>query len=59
MKAMSKQELADSAGISRRTLMNWLRPHAALLERMGLQRNSKMLPPNVVKWICDRYCIDV
>ena len=59
MKAMSKQELADRAGVSVKTLMNWLKPHKEELSRMGLKQNAKVVPPHIAKWICDNFCIDV
>ena len=45
MKAMSKQQIADCAGVSVRTLMEWCKPHAAELKRLGLRPNAKVLPP--------------
>ena len=58
MKAMTKQQLADAAGVSPRTLWNWLKPHEELLRQMGM-RPKRILPPNVVAWIARQYCIDV
>lgn len=40
MKAMSKQQLADAAGVSVTTLMNWCRPFRKELEAMGLLPND-------------------
>ena len=51
MKAMTKSELADKAGIRVQTLMNWCRPFHKELEALGMQRNMKVLPPNIVKLI--------
>ena len=59
MKAMSKQELADGAGVSVKTLMNWLKPHMEELRSMGLKPKAKVVPPHIAKWICDNFCIDV
>jgi hypothetical protein len=59
MKAMSKQELAYGAGVSVKTLMNWLQPYQKELQGMGMKQHAKVLPPNVVQWICNRFCIDV
>ena len=59
MKAMSKQQLADGAGVSVKTLMGWCKRYRAELERMGLQPKARVLPPNVVRFIAERYCIDV
>lgn len=59
MKAMSKQQLADCAGVSVTTLMNWCRPFRDELTRMGMQPNAKVLPPHIVKYITEKFCIDV
>ena len=59
MKAMSKQQLADAAGVSVNTLMNWCRPYREQLAQMGLLPNAKVLPPHIVKFISDTFCIDV
>ncbi len=59
MKAMTRQQLAACAGVDARTLRNWIEPHRELLLGMGMPKNKGALPPNVVKWIAERYCIDV
>jgi hypothetical protein len=59
MKAMTKQQLADCAGVSVRTLMNWCEPFRSELERMGMKPSSRVLPPHVVKYLSELFCIDV
>ena len=59
MKAMSKQQLADAAGVSVTTLMNWCRPFRKELESMGLLPNMKVLPPHIVRFIAEKFCIDL
>ncbi len=59
MKAMSKSELADRAGVSVNTLMNWCRPFREELAQMGMLPNAKVLPPHIVKFITNKFCIDV
>ena len=59
MKAMLKQELADRAGVTVRTLNNWCKPLREELERMGLKPKAKLLPPHIVKFLSEKYCIDV
>ncbi len=59
MKAMSKQELADCAGVNARTLGNWLKPFQAELTQMGMTTRQKVLPPNIVAWIAERLSIDI
>ncbi len=58
MKAMTRKQLADSAGVSVITLNNWLRPYREQLIQMGMPEGKGLLPPNVVEWISQRYCID-
>ena len=59
MKAMTKQQLAQCAGVTVRTLFNWCRPYRKELARMGLKPGMRVLPPHIVKWIADRFCIDL
>ena len=59
MKAMSKSELADRAGVSVQTLMNWCRPFRQELEEMGMLPNAKVLPPHIVKFLSEKLAIDV
>lgn len=59
MKAMTKQQLAQCAGVTVRTLFNWCRPYRKELTRMGLKPGMRVLPPHIVKWIADRFCIDL
>ena len=59
MKARSKQELAESAGVSVETLVKWLRPFKEELEAMGLQPGMRILPPHIVKYISEKLCIDI
>lgn len=59
MKAKSKQQLADAAGVSVKVLMSWCRPYHSKLEAMGLKPKDKLLPPHIVKFIAETFCIDV
>ena len=59
MKAMLKQELADAAGVSLRTLHRWCEPYREELLRMGWQQKMILLPPHIVKFLSDKFCIDV
>jgi len=59
MKAMSKQQLADCAGVSVNTLMKWCKPFTNELKLMGLSPNDKVLPPNIVKFLVEKFCIDL
>ena len=59
MKAMLKQELADCAGVSLRTLHRWCVPYREELLRMGWQPKMILLPPHIVKYLSEKFCIDV
>ncbi|MBP3835263.1 MAG: hypothetical protein J6E45_04980 [Prevotella sp.] len=59
MKAMTKQQLADCAGVSVKTLMNWCKPHQETLTQMGMTTGMRVLPPHIVKWITEQFCIDI
>ena len=59
MKARSKSELAQAAGVSVDTLMRWLNPHRQELEALGMRPGMRVLPPKVVTYIVETLCIDV
>ena len=56
---MSKSELAMAAGVSVGTLMNWCRPYRKELEAMGVKTKDRVLSPKVVKFIAEKFCIDI
>ena len=56
---MSRRQLAHYAGVDPRTLSNWIKPYQEYLWQIGMPKVKGALPPNVVKWIADRYCIDI
>ena len=59
MKAKSKSELAMAAGVSLGTLAKWMKPYRQELETLGMRPGMRVLPPRVVKYLSDLYCIDV
>ena len=59
MKAMTKQQLAQCAGVTVRTLMNWCRPYHKELVGMGLKPGMRVMPPHIVKFLSEKFCIDV
>ena len=59
MKAMTKQQIASCAGVSVKTLANWCRPYHDELARMGMTPGMRVVPPHIVKWIADHFCIDL
>ena len=59
MKAYTKIELARAAGVSGETFRRWLRTDKAFLEKHHVTAKTKILPPVVVKYLCDKYAIEV
>ena len=59
MKAMSKAQVARHAGVTVKTLMNWCSPYREELEALGMHPKTRVLPPSVVKWMVDRFSIDI
>ena len=56
---MTKQQLADCAGVRVRTLLRWCKPFEKELAQMGMTPGMRVLPPNIVKWMSERFSIDV
>ena len=56
---MIRQQIAWYAGVTVKTLRNRCKPYRKELEALGLQPGMIILPPNIVQWICDKFCIDV
>lgn len=59
MRAMSKTELANAAGVSRDTFRRWLKTDEAYLRAQGVRSTAKVLPPQVVNYLIDKYCIEL
>ena len=58
MKAMSKSEIADRAGVSASTFRKWLKTDEDYLRSQGVKIRQKILPPQVVNYIFQKYCIE-
>ena len=58
MKSYTKKQLADAAGVSAATLRRWLRTDEEFLRANGITSKTKILPPKVVQYLCEKYCID-
>ena len=59
MKAMTRQQIAYYAGVSVKTLNNWCKPYREELQAMGLKPKKIVLPPHIVNWMCQKFCIDI
>ena len=59
MKAMYKSELTEAAGVTRDTFRSWLRSDADYLRSQGLGPKAKVLPPQVVRYLSEKYDIEL
>lgn len=59
MRAMLKSELATAAGVSRATFRRWLQSDAEYMQEQGVKPRTKMLPPKVVNYLIEKYCIEM
>ncbi len=59
MKSHTKIELARAAGVSKDTFRRWLMTDRAFLEANNILPSTKLFPPKVVQYLCDKYCIDL
>ena len=59
MKSRTKIELARAAGVSPETFRRWLKSDTAFLEANGITPTTKLFPPHVVRYLCDKYAIDL
>ncbi len=58
-KAMYKYELASAAGVSTDTFRRWLISDRDALEAMGVSPTQHLLPPVAVRYICEKYDIEI
>ena len=59
MKAMYKNEIAAAAGVSVRTLSQYIKTLLNEKEFAEYKPKTRLLNPAQVKLIVDRYCIDL
>ena len=58
-KSKLKSELAQAAGVSLPTFRRWLLSDQEELRQMGVSPSTKILPPVAVRYLCEKYCIDI
>ena len=58
MKAMTRQELADRAGVDRKTLYKYFLRHKDELWSLGVRPNQ-IVPPSAVEWLSVNYGINI
>ena len=59
MKSYTKAQLADAAGVSPETFRRWLKTDRAFLEVNPIRPTTKLFPPNAVKYLCEKYDIEI
>lgn len=59
MKAMYKSELARAAGVSVRTLANYIQEVLNTEEFKKYNKKCHLLDPAQVKLLCRKFCIDI
>ena len=59
MKSYTKAQLADAAGVSPETFRRWLKTDRAFLEVNHIRPTTKLFPPKVVKYLCEKYDIEI
>jgi hypothetical protein len=55
---MTRQQLASKAGVCIATFNKWIRKDLPTLKRLGYRPRS-VLNPALVRFLCQKYCIDV
>ena len=53
-KSVTREEVADKAGVDRRTLYSYLKFHEEELGKLGLRPRAR-LPPIIVEWLAENY----
>jgi len=56
-KSMLRSELAEKAGVSKKTFHRWLEREMIFIVPLGYVNKDKYLPPSVVKFLCEKYVI--
>ena len=55
----TKSQLARLAGVSLSTFHRWLQADALYLRSQGVSPYAKLFPPQVVRYLADKYAIDL
>ena len=55
---MTREQLADCAGVTTKTLSKYIKRHWDELWTLGM-RPRQILPPSVVEWLTSHYCIRI
>lgn len=59
MKSYYKSEIAQLAGVSKRTLQRWMAAHRDELLKRGFNVHAKFVAPRALQYIAEEYCIEL
>lgn len=59
MKSYTKAQLAYAAGVGIATFRRWLKSDEAFLRANNITSNTKLFPPHVVRYLCEKYDIEI
>lgn len=54
-----KYQIADAANVSTKTLNRWLKNDSQELEKLGFKKGDKLLNPAIVRFLCEKYVIEL
>lgn len=52
-------QISDAVSVSTKTLNRWLKNDSQEVEKLGFTKGYKLLNPSVVKFICEKYVIEL
>lgn len=55
-KALTKQEIAEDAGVSINTVRSWCKQFEEKMEPLGYTRQTKVLNPACVRILAEHFC---
>ena len=59
MKPLYTYELANLAGVSKRTLQRWMLRHRPALLELGYRPHDKYIAPRALAYLCREFCIEI
>ncbi len=54
-----KYQLADAANVNIKTFNRWLMNDTQELQKLGFKNGDKLLNPAIVKFLCEKYVIEI
>ena len=56
---INNYQISDAVSVSTKTLNRWLKNDSQEVEKLGFKDGDKLLNPAVVKFICEKYVIEL